>query len=73
MRRYVAGSFIMTVAMTLILTVGALLGIEGLLYILDTPADIMEEALQYIRIIIMVTAFISLYNLSLIHILILHP
>ena len=64
MRRYVAGSFIMTVAMTLILTVGALLGIEGLLYILDTPADIMEEALQYIRIIIMGTAFISLYNYS---------
>ena len=54
----------MTVAMTLILTVGALLGIEGLLYILDTPADIMEEALQYIRIIIMGTAFISLYNYS---------
>ena len=64
MRRYVAGSFIMTVAMTLILTVGALLGIEGLLHILDTPADIMEEALQYIRIIIMGTAFISLYNYS---------
>ena len=42
MRRYVAGSFIMTVAMTLVLTVGALLGIEGLLHILDTPADIME-------------------------------
>lgn len=35
MRRYVAGSFIMTVAMTLILTVGALLGIEGLLHILE--------------------------------------
>ena len=64
MRRYVAGSFIMTVVMTLILTVGALLGIEGLLHILDTPADIMEEALQYIRIIIMGTAFISLYNYS---------
>ena len=64
MRRYVAGSFIMTVAMTLILTVGALFGIEGLLHILDTPADIMEEALQYIRIIIMGTAFISLYNYS---------
>lgn len=64
MRRYVAGSFIMTVAMTLILTVCALLGIEGLLHILDTPADIMEEALQYIRIIIMGTAFISLYNYS---------
>ena len=64
MRRYVAGSFIMTVAMTLILTVGALLGIEGLLHILDTPADIMEEALQYIRIIIMGTTFISLYNYS---------
>ena len=67
MRRYVAGSFIMTVAMTLILTVCALLGIEGLLHILDTPADIMEEALQYIRIIIMGTAFISLYNSVPIH------
>ena len=31
---------------------------------MDTPADIMEEALQYIRIIIMGTAFISLYNYS---------
>ena len=47
MRRYVAGSFIMTVAMTLILTVGALLGIEGLLHILDTPCLLYTSTWLY--------------------------
>lgn len=64
MRRYVAGSFVMTVVMTLLLTFGALLGIEGILHLLETPADIMEQSLEYIRIIIMGTVFISLYNYS---------
>lgn len=62
MRQSVAGTLILTVVITVILTVSGLLLIRPILTILRTPADIMDNALSYVRIILAGIAFTALYN-----------
>jgi len=62
-RQYVAGTVILTVVITLIITVAGLAYIEPILEFLNTPAEIMTDALAYIRVIIAGLIFTSLYNM----------
>ncbi len=62
-RQYVAGTIILTIAITMIITIAGLVYIERILEFLNTPADIMPDALAYIRVIIMGLIFTSLYNM----------
>lgn len=63
MRRYIAGSIILTAGVAVTLTAAALLSIEKILMVLDTPQDIFEDALSYVRIILVGIVFIAVYNL----------
>ncbi len=62
-RQYVAGTVILTVIITLIITAAGLLCIEQILEFLNTPKDILPDALAYIRIIIAGLIFTALYNM----------
>lgn len=62
-RRYVAGTVILTTVITLIITVAGLVFIEQILEFLSTPKDIMPDALAYIRVIIAGLIFTALYNM----------
>lgn len=64
MRRYVAGTIILTAFVTIILTAMSLLFIEPILQWLHTPEDIMPYALSYVRIILSGIALTALYNMS---------
>ena len=63
-RRNVAGSAVLAVALTVILSIVAFVLIERLLVLLHTPAELMGPALRYVRIILMGIPFSALYNLS---------
>lgn len=63
MRRYVAGSVLLTIGVTLFLLIGGEVWIVAILQALRTPSDIMEDAVAYVRIIIAGMIFVSLYNL----------
>lgn len=64
LRRCVAGSLFLTVLLILVLTSGSLAVIRPVLSLLDTPDDVMQYALIYVRIIISGIGFTTLYNLS---------
>lgn len=64
MRRYVAGTIILTVVVTIALTAMSLMFIEPILLWLHTPKDIMPYALSYVRIILAGIALTALYNMS---------
>lgn len=63
MRRYVAGTIILTASFTLVLGILAQIFIQDILSLLNTPADIMPDAISYVRIILGGIAFSSLYNM----------
>ncbi len=63
LRRYVAGTMIYTAIVTVIMTVGGLVFIVPILEYLQTPAEIMEAATSYVRIIIAGIVTSSLYNM----------
>lgn len=63
MRRYVAGTIILSLSVAVILTILSLLFIEQLLTGLHTPADIMDEAVDYVKIILSGIIFTALYNM----------
>ena len=63
-RRYISGSAILTAILTLVLTVLIFILIRPLLEWLNTPETLMEDALSYIRVILLGTPFVALYNLS---------
>lgn len=62
-RQYVAGTIILTLVITVIITAAGLLSIEKILEFLNTPKAIMPDALSYIRIIIAGLIFTALYNM----------
>ncbi len=62
-RQYVAGTIILTIALTLIITIAGLVYIEPVLEFLNTPAEIMPDALAYIRVIIAGLILTALYNM----------
>ena len=63
LRRYVAGTIVYTVCATVLMTVAGLVFIEPLLKLLQTPPEIMEASIAYVRIIIAGMATSSLYNM----------
>lgn len=63
MRHYVAGTFILTACVTVLLTVSGLAFIEPVLRILKTPEDILGDAAVYVKIIIAGIVFTAMYNM----------
>lgn len=63
MRKFVAGTIILTLLVALFLTVFGELFIAIILQMLATPKDIMNDALSYVRIIIFGNIFVALYNM----------
>lgn len=63
MRQAVAGTIVLGLATSAVLTVSSLFGIKSLLNLLDTPKDIMDNALLFIRIILLGMTFSMLYNM----------
>lgn len=63
MRKYIAGTIILTLSVAVLLTVLGLLLIEDILGALETPRDIMGDALSYVRIILAGILFSALYNM----------
>lgn len=64
MRRYVAGTVILTACAVLILTTFGESCIGYILQWLSTPQDILPQALAYVKIILSGIAFTALYNMS---------
>ncbi len=64
LRKYLAGSILITYLVAILLTVVSELTIEPLLTLLRTPKDIYADALSYVRVILAGIIFISTYNLS---------
>ena len=63
LRQYVAGTIKLTAVVMVVFTIIGELFIRQFLVFLKTPADILELAVSYVRIIIMGIAFISIYNM----------
>ena len=63
MRRFVAGTTILTFSIAIVLTIIGLIFIEPILELLNTPEKIMSVAVTYVRIIIAGTIFTALYNM----------
>ena len=64
LRRFVFGIFVLTTVISLALMISGLLLVEPLLGILGTPADIMNDAVSYLNIILMGVMFSAFYNMS---------
>lgn len=63
MRQTIASSIVLSVGITVVMTVIALLLIRPLLQLLNTPEDIMERCIGYIRVIILFMVFTTAFNL----------
>lgn len=63
MRKYVAGTFKLTIATTIIVTASVLLLIPNILTVLKTPDEIYDIALGYVRIILCGVVFSATYNM----------
>lgn len=63
LRQTVAGTMILTACITLIITMAGVLFIRPLLGLLNTPAEIMADAVAYVRIILAGIVFTALYNM----------
>lgn len=64
MRKYVAGTMILTLISAIVLTLFGEGMIELILKWLETPGDIFSDALSYVRIILLGIGFTALYNMS---------
>ncbi len=64
MRRFIAGSILLTGVIAILLTVLGQIFISDLLVALDTPADIMHDSLDYVKIILYGIILTAIYNLS---------
>lgn len=62
MRKYVAGTLLLTIGVSVILTFFSLFFIGDILRLLATPDDIMQNALDYVHIILLGIVFSSAYN-----------
>lgn len=63
MRQFIAGTVVLTMGATIIITVVGLVSIVTVLEMLNTPADIMSNAVSYVRIILAGTIFTAVYNM----------
>ncbi|MBO6164964.1 MAG: MATE family efflux transporter [Eubacterium sp.] len=64
LRRSVAGSIILTIFLVIVLTTLGMLFIKPILITLNTPEEILPQALSYVRIIIGGIIFTATYNLN---------
>ncbi len=64
MRKYVAGTLVLTFSSAIVLTILAQVFIEDILILLDTPMDIREDALSYVKIILFGIILTAIYNCS---------
>ena len=63
LRRFVAGTVILTCGLAVLLTVVGFIFIVPILEFLNTPADIMSDAVSYVRVIIIGILFAAIYNM----------
>lgn len=63
MRKNVAGTIVLALSTSIVLTIAGLIWIQDILVLLHTPDDIMETALNYVRIILIGITFTALYNM----------
>lgn len=63
MRRFIAGTIVLTIAVTIVVTVAGFTSIASILEFLNTPEDILPDALSYVRIILAGTMFSTIYNM----------
>lgn len=63
MRKSVAGTIVLSMGSAIFMTTVGILGIRKLLVILGTPADILDMAEGYIKIIIWGIVFTVIYNM----------
>lgn len=63
MRQFIAGTFVLTMGAVVVITVVGLVSIVTVLEMLNTPADIMSDAVSYVRIILAGTIFTAIYNM----------
>ena len=63
MRHFIAGTIVLTVSIAIALTVLGLVFIDPILVFLNTPADVLQDAAIYVKIIIAGTIFTALYNM----------
>lgn len=63
MRKYVAGTIVLSLGSAILFTILSLIFIKDILFALDTPADIMDNAVSYVNIILVGIIFTSTYNM----------
>lgn len=63
MRRFVAGTIMLTFSVAIVMTILGLVFIVPILEVLNTPAEIMTDAVAYVRIILAGIVFTALYNM----------
>jgi len=63
LRQFVAGMMVLTACITFIIMSAGMLFIESILRLLNTPAEIMPDAVAYVRIILIGIVFTALYNM----------
>lgn len=64
MRRSVAGTIIIGLAVSAVLTVSSIFFIKPFMHLLNTPADIFDEAYSYISVTLFFMVTAMLYNMS---------
>ncbi len=63
LRRFVAGTVILTCGTAAFLTVAGFTFIVPILELLNTPTDIMSDAVSYVRVILIGIIFTAIYNM----------
>ncbi len=63
-RRSIAGSAILAVLLTIVISIAAFTFIRPALILLNTPDEMLELSLNYVRIILIGIPFTALYNLT---------
>lgn len=63
MHRFVAGTITLTLSVSMVLTILGLCFIEPVLQLLNTPPEILADAVSYVKIILAGTIFTALYNM----------
>ncbi len=63
MRRYIFNSALVTIVIALVFTTLTVIYCEPLLILMLTPADILDQAVSYVRIVFMGIPFLLLFNL----------
>lgn len=63
MRRFVAGTIVLTLVVTIVITVMGFAFIVRILEFLNTPTDILPDSISYVNIILAGTIFSTAYNM----------